>query len=524
VEKLAKCLVPLVLLVGLLYGGYIGAWVWRSVAADYPMEYRENAALFTSALQLEGKNPYSVEYRPVYFGSYGIGYYWVSYPFARWFGNSYQTLRMVSVAFVVACCGLLIWGLSIDRCPWWAAICAGVLLFSQLGQGLSITARPDSFGLCLLLGSLVVPYRYRFSPGSLVISAALSILAYLTKPYFVLGLPLVCLYLFLFENKLKGLAFGLAGTIGLLLSLVAINTVYECYLTDTFVAQRNATVYSFDHLARVSSQFLNGHLGLIIILAGGFVCWIAAQQRTTLLAWATARDGLGRLRGPVLSVKAPFAAVILTCNVAVIILALGPNPGNDVLYYHQLISPFLLWLAMLLAGRKARWQWLWLLLLLANMVWLGARRAQRPTDQSEAWGDLERLIASHRHVFAAPHLSHLLLRHGLPVYDSGQTECALDALQNNPARVAEKYRQRTQAFLQDIQNKVVNEQFDLVLVCRAWTSLMPWADLQAHYLCKGRLSAPMTFGYWMDPYPLEMWVPVSRLGALGGTAPNAPAK
>ena len=192
-ERLAKYLVPLVVLVALVFGGYVGAWVWRNVEADYPMEFRENAALFTSGLQVEGKNPYSVEYRPVYVGLYGIGYYWVSYPFARWFGNSYQTLRLVSVAFVVASCGMLIWGLRTDRCPWWAALSGGLLLFSQLGQGLSITARPDGFGLCLLLASLVVPYRHRFSPGSLAISAALSILGYLTKPYFVLGLPLVCL-------------------------------------------------------------------------------------------------------------------------------------------------------------------------------------------------------------------------------------------------------------------------------------------------------------------------------------------
>ena len=201
--------------------------------------------------------------------------------------------------------------------------------------------------------------------------------------------------MFLFENKLKGLVFGLAGALALLLSLVAINAVYECYLTDTFVVQRNASGQglSFEHLAKVGGQFLKDNLGLVILLAGGFLSWIAAHQGTTLLASAAGGVSLCPLRGPLLPAKAPFPAVILGCNVAVIVLVLGLNPGNDVLYYHQLISPFLLWLAVLLAARKGRWQWACLLVLLANMVWLGAHRAPWPKDCSAAWADLDRLIA-----------------------------------------------------------------------------------------------------------------------------------
>ncbi len=523
-EKLTKYLVPAVLLAAVAYSGYVGAWAWRNVVADYPMEYRENAVLFTCGLQLEGKNPYSLAYRPVYFGMYGIGYYWVSYPFARWFGNSYQTLRTVSVAFVLISCGLLVWGLRTDRCPWWAAFSGAALLFTQLGQGLSVTARPDSLGLCLLLGSLIVPYRFRFSPGSLAISAALSILGYLTKPYFVLGFPLVALHLFLFENKLKGLVFGLAGAGLLLLSLLAVNAGYECYLTDTFVAQRNNVLRSWEHLAQVGGQFLRDNLGFLAIFAGGLASWTGCQQGANLLARGGGYFGLGRLRDPLLSVKVPFPALILACNAALIVVALGLHPGNDVLYYHQLISPFLLWLAMLLATRKGRWQWACLLLVLANTVWLGLHRAPWPKDHSVAWQDLDRLIASQRHVFTAPHLSHLLARHGLPVYDSGQTEYALFALHQNPTRVVEKYLQATQAFLKDIHDRITNEQFDVMLICRGWSPLVLWEDVQAHYVCQGQLQAPMTFGYWMDPFPLEMWVPVSRLGASGGPAPNAPPK
>ena len=519
-EKLAKYLVPLVLLVALVCGGYVGAWAWRSTKADYPMEYRESAVLLSSALQLEGKNLYSLEQRPLCVNLFGAGYYWISYPFARWFGNSYQVLRTVSLAFVLASCGMLVWGLRADRCPWWAAVSGGALLLGQLGQGLSITARPDGLGVFLLLGSLVIPYRRQFSPGSLAISGALSILGYLTKPYCVLGLPLVGLYVFLFNNKLKGLVFGLADALALLLSLVAMNAFYECYLTETIVVQHNLVPRSFAHLVRVGGQFLRDNLGVFVIIIGGFVSWMLTRQKVTSRAATGGGADFWRIRSPLLPVNVPFPAVILACNGVVMVLALGLNPGNDVLYYHQLISPFLLWQAMLLAGQKGRWQGACLLVLLANMVWLGVQRPHWPKDQSPAWRKLEGLIASHQHVFAAPHLSHLLARHGLPVSDAGTTQYALYAFRQNPARVVENYRQRTLAFLQDIDNQLVNEQFDLVLVCHSYSPLIQREHLQAHYLCKGQLSAPMTFGYWLDSCPLEMWVPVSRPAASDGA--NAP--
>src|SRR5881409_2044288 len=44
-----------------------------------------------------------------------------------------------------------------------------------------------------------------------------------------------------------------------------------------------------------------------------------------------------------------LAGLALVCNTAVIVLVLGLHPGNDILYYHQLITPFLLWKVVRLA-------------------------------------------------------------------------------------------------------------------------------------------------------------------------------
>jgi hypothetical protein len=203
------------------------------------------------------------------------------------------------------------------------------------------------------------------------------------------------------------------------------------------------------------------------------------------------------------------------------VLVLGLNVGNDALYYHQLISPFLLWMALALASRKGRWQGICLLVLLANIVWLGAGRAPWPKDHADEWAAVDRLIASHRQVFAAAPLSHLLARHGMTVYDTGQTEYARFACWKNPLPVAKAYGKRVQAFLQDVDQRIVREQFDLVLVCRTYSPLVEWEHLQAHYVCKGPVAAPMIFGYWIDDHPLEAWVPMHA--GTSGTASTGQA-
>jgi len=146
---------------------YVAAWIALNVFSHYPLEFRENAALFTADLQNRGENPYALEYRPVYVNVYGIGYYWICYPFTRLFGCHYTVLRLVSCSFIIATCWVLMWVLRIDGVSRLFAVVAALFLFVQLGQGLSIVARPDSLGLFLFLASLIVPYQFHFSLPSL---------------------------------------------------------------------------------------------------------------------------------------------------------------------------------------------------------------------------------------------------------------------------------------------------------------------------------------------------------------------
>ncbi len=494
-----------ILFASLALASYVAVWAWLNIQADHPMEYRENAILFTSDLVARGENPYALKHRPVYVNGFGIGYYWVSSPFVRLFGNSYLVLRAVSLTFLVATCALLAWAVRFDKGSRTFALVAALVLFSQLGQGLSIVARPDSLGMFFLLAGLFIPYRFGFRPGSLAIAAALLILGFLTKPYFLVGLPLLVLYVFIFESKLRALLFGLAAFTALGITAFAIDAAYECYFTDTFFATAQQVSRSWEHLLKNGTRFVVENLGFILVLVARFTFACKGAQNKSVPGHK--RFSFAQLHSPLLPMKMSFPGFILIGHSLALILLLGLHKGNDILYYHQLISPFLLWIAFWLADVKFQRHWPVTLALLGNIFCFAVLAPPLPEDHSAEWRQLGRRIEMYTNVFAAPHVSHLLWQKGAPVYDTGHTEGLLGAFDRNFTPASKAYRARADALVSDIRSKVQNKEFDMVIVCHGWSPLLPMEELKQRYTYVGPQAAPMTFDYWLKPHPLEIWVP-----------------
>jgi len=510
-ERTANYLRLGILIFAGLFAVYVATWISFNIFSQFPLEFRENAVFFTADLQNRGENPYALEHRPVFVNVYGMGYYWICYPFTRLFGCDYTVLRLVSCGFTLATCCLLVWALRTDGVSWIFAVVGALFLFVQLGQGLSIVARPDSLGLFLFLASLVIPYRFRFGPFALFSSAALSILGFLTKPYFILGLGLVWLHLFVFQSKSKAILFGVLAGLGLIASIWAINLLYECYFTETFFAPLGDASRSWAHLRRIGGSFLAQNLGLLLILAAGLF-YSAVRRRADISA--TAQKGTERrcinwtrFHQPLVSVQGDLASLVLVCNAAVIALALGLHPGNDILYYHQLITPFLLWIVVRLADTTFKQNWLASSLLSLNLLVLWSCAAPLPPDRVAHWRALESLIASRSNVFAAPHLALLAHQSGKTVYDAGQTEYAFAANNYNFTQVSEKYRERNQLFLQKILTKMRNKQFDLIIINTGVCPFLPLEELGRYYTPTRVVAAPMPFDSYLREFPLVYWVP-----------------
>src|SRR5204863_5084054 len=95
-------------------------------------------------------------------------------------------------------------------------------------------------------------------------------------------------------------------------------------------------------------RFVAANLGFIFLLMARFI--FAGEGKSNTAAQTPSTFAWRDVRGPLLPVKASFPGIILLTHALVLIFLLGLHTGNDVLYYHQLASPFLLWIAFWVVG------------------------------------------------------------------------------------------------------------------------------------------------------------------------------
>ena len=199
----------------IFFGGAVVLFSWfvyfsfSTIAMPYQIEYREGAAQVMTQILLMGGNPFSLEYQPLGMNNYGIGYNLLALPFAKLFGNTLMVHRSVSFFFLFASLLLVartIWTLKKDAL---ISILGGLfIVILWAGRG-GLGAFPSTTGAFLFLSAILIPFMYSFRYPSLIVSALLSILAFYTKPYFVIGFVVVAVYTFAFVSKQKGVISGL---------------------------------------------------------------------------------------------------------------------------------------------------------------------------------------------------------------------------------------------------------------------------------------------------------------------------
>ena len=499
-QRLARCLRPGLLFLALLMAGYVMVWVAECIRRPHVLEYREGAIALLTELQISGRNPYLLEDRPAVVSIYGIGYQWAVRPFATVLGGSLFTHRMVSCAFILLNCALLAWVLRKDRAGWILVLPAMAFWFVELGQGLSIVARPDAFGMFLFLGSLAIPYCHGFTAASLIVSAGLSILGFYTKAYFLLGLPLMSLFLFLHHGKLKGVLFFTLALAVLAATVPLINQAYPAYFSETFFISRNAATRSWTHLQTIGGGYFRQHIVLLLVLAMAFV--------TGLIPWWRSRRGQWKSWMAVLPLRAPLLAdagnlpgLTLVVTSTVMLLMLGLHQGNGILYYHQIISPFLLWLVFRFAARLESGQGVVLLLILVHGVLYCRELRPLPADDRNDWQKLERLVTASTNAFLPPPLAWIARQQGKPVYDGGQTEFSIRAYKGNFTRTGPLYEKRVSDYWAGIISAQIRRDFDCMLVTPGLSPFVSFRMLNEHYVFQETLTMPMIF----DSYPVDVW-------------------
>lgn len=498
----------------------------RIITFPYQMEFREGAVPLFTRMLLDGGNPYSLENHPRYTNVYGILYHWVVYPVAHLFGSTLEVHRIVSGVFILASCVLLALVVRRRADGYMAAFSAAVLMYGALLLRNTAIARPDALGVFLFLAALFVPWWFRFGARALAASVILSVAAFLTKPYFLLALPFLAVYLFLFVSKRKAVAYAVAGGIVLVAVSMVINATSEMYFYDTLIIHRAYRSYRLSHvldqfetLFRWTAPLLAiGTAALLITVRGRAV----AAKPLNPFRWSASmwRIDLFRADQPLLGAWLDLPEFCLAASIAVIIYPLGGHMGNTMTYLLQLIMPFLVvvaasWIRTVYRS-GGRYRPLFaagtlVLVLLCAATFEGAlmKHSRFEGDYSD-WPKLDAMIGHYSNVFNSPAVVSILLQQGKTVYDSGQSQYfrtwqaeRLDDLGDLQRRALE----RDIAYSGDILRGIRQRRFDLVLADEyGASSYVQRKFLENFYEYFGTLTLPMPTG---RRWTLTFWRPRS---------------
>jgi hypothetical protein len=482
--------------------------VWN-IFRPYPLSARENSDLFVTSNLLKGLNPYALEQHPIYLYVYGIIYALVVYPFAEVFGATAMVSRTVSDVFIVLNCGVFFWGMRVSRVPQALAFCGALLLFSHLALN-DCSPGPNSLGLFFMFLSIVVPFAMDFKWGSVMAGILLAILAFYTKPYFVIGAPLLISYLFLFRSKSKGIVTAISFVLLMIATAKAVTFLLPLYFTDIFYNNYNVArvFYSIRHLFHVGILYFPLGIGLVALLV-----WRlrnSPPDAKPLMIWPPQINYLDP--GKPLFMKPSFEWVtyILIACLTVYVIKMGPHAGALLSYVYHLVTPFLIWRAFIVAGVEWPEKTEPLLFLQASVVLVAGFLVLpmiiiHQRDHTPDWRHAADLISSHRRVLGVGALAGILSAQGKEVYDAGQTEYYPYSFDHNPSPLMDAYKLRCQQYESDLEQKVRNREFDVIMCFSPNLPALPVSPLliSQYYHKVESFPLEMTF----ESHQMDVWEP-----------------
>jgi hypothetical protein len=502
--------VSAILLVWFLYFSF------STIVMPYQIEYREGAAQVMTQILLKGGNPFSLEYQPLGMNNYGIGYNLFALPFAKLFGNTLIIYRSVSFAFLCACLLLIaktVWTLKKDALlSVVSGIFMGVILAGRGGLG----AFPATMGAFLFLAAIIIPFLYSFHYPSLVASALLSILAYYTKPYFVIGFGVVAVYTFIFISKQKGILYSLFFLLVFGALFGVVRYVFKLYFIDTFISNlSNANPlpgYLRKQLVELGAEF---YPSLLVISALLFFNLQKYSPTHMLRKGFPARSNFLQWDTPLINIPINYFAFAFVFCYLGFALVLGSHAGSYMTYAYQLVlPPLVLWLLQML-NLKNRASVIALGLLFGNIlmleIFLLNPTLLRQSD-SVAWRNLYNYIENSKRVVNSPVVASALIEADILPVDSGQTEYyySIQPYSDNTLLGPgfETIRRNGITYRQTIENAIRNHKFDRIFTTEGYGNLIALDVISQYYVQVDTVTIdmPQTDQTWV----IGIWEPQSE--------------
>ncbi|MBD3272678.1 MAG: hypothetical protein GF384_09105 [Elusimicrobia bacterium] len=500
----------------------------KLIVSPLPSEYREASVLLTTDALLRGENPYDLDLQPLYTNVYGILYPLIVTPCAAVFGNTLSVHRVVSGFFIFCAC-ILVYVVMHKRGVPIAYALAGVFIFYCSCLFFTTPgARPDSCGLVLFLCSLFIPMLFLFSWGSLAVSILTGVLAFYAKPYFVIGIGYIIIYVFLFISKKKALIAGaITGMTGIIAVLIT-RFIGECYFNNVIAAHINTTSSNPAFARSQLAMFGMYNLGLVLMLAvlGGELLmrkqWYLWRPNKLLLSGIKQTIhksfDIRSLQKPFILHRCGFIVFSFLLSLILIYGKFGQHAGTWMVYLMQLLSPFFIPLVTGLIARKRQWHILWVSLFIFNFFMInkntGLFNQGEPSSQKRTvsqWNRIEQLVMRYDTVFNSPAIVSLLMKHNKRVYDSGQTqyfnhayvpETVFDFVFIDTGMVKDRYA----SYIQSLKNAIENKTCDALILTKGRSPLVPESFIEQYYSVADSL--PSVMQYTKQSGTLNLWLPL----------------
>ena len=398
---------------------------WTILTMPIPLDLYEGTMPLVTGIIAEGHNPYTLPFQPHATDVYPPLYNILVAPLTGMFPNNLILHRAVSAALILATCflfGIIPWLQGQDRLH---AMAAAVATYAGLVFYSTPVASTNALGTLLFALSVCVPWLLRFSALSLCATVVLGVLAFYAKQYFILGVAIVCLYLFFRVSVFRALALGAGFATALLASLVIVDRSSPYFLDITFFSSTIAisalSTWNMVPLQlRTFAEINAGYLLITVILLG----WRLKHRKGATSA-VSMRNWLPRLplraSEPASVQPTDYFWFALMTALLLVMPTIGRNPGNYMTYVFQLISPFLLvgtFSALGKLPRTALWP-LPLILFSLYKAW-----AFLPRDFSydpSQWQRMESIVGEAHEVLASQMLLMMLLEDGKTIHQDGHT-------------------------------------------------------------------------------------------------------
>lgn len=462
----------LIIFLSLFLGGIVLFYNFRVISVETPQEFRENAILLTTNLLLDGQNPYSLKNMPTYVNVYGILYNLVVLPFAKIFGSTFLLHRLISLVFITASCILLYKALRDEQVQKWLTLVPVALLYTQMVVGGSdLLARPDSLGVFLFFFTIFIAQKLNYNFLGLALALLSSILGFLDKPYFVLGLPYVILYLFIFKSKLKALLLLTVSVFVYSFTFVVIHHFFETYFLNTIFINYQVAGKDVNFLILQFITYFKWNFGIILALLLTQAIIFRDNLANFIKSAPLKRINLLSLNKPFLDFNFSIYTLSLLLSLLLIIFNLGLHNGNFMTYFTHLITfPLFIITVKGISQERGREKMFLSLLIIINLVFwskqmISAHLDFNPDSKNEIYWS--QVISKYHNVYANALFANILYDQNKPIYDNGQSEYFVNALSlNRKINLVKNADNQYLDHVQYIKSQIEQRKFDLVLIAR----------------------------------------------------------